>query len=159
MFNAKELYPTQRYLKFTKLQLVKEKAGYYHIPEKITSPEAAYHTILEVLELDKEPQEVLVLISLDVKHKVIGVDKISVGTLNASIVHPREVFKKALANNAALIMLAHNHPSGDSKPSPEDIQVTDRIKQAGDILGVELLDHIIIGDETFVSLKEMGYVA
>ncbi len=78
------------------------------------------------------------------------------GSLNASIVHPREVFRAAIKRSSASIVCAHNHPSGDPTPSPEDIQMTKRLVEAGDIVGIEVLDHLIIGDLRFVSLKELG---
>ncbi|KPD01600.1 hypothetical protein LR69_00215 [Geobacillus sp. BCO2] len=81
-----------------------------------------------------------------------------IGSLNASIVHPREVFKEAIKRSAASVICVHNHPSGDPTPSREDIDVTKRLAECGRIIGIELLDHLIIGDQKFVSLKEKGYV-
>jgi DNA repair protein RadC len=81
-----------------------------------------------------------------------------IGSLNASIVHPREVFKEALKWSAASIIVSHNHPSGDPAPSREDIAVTKRLVEAGEIIGIECLDHLIVGDGEFVSLKEKGYI-
>ena len=83
---------------------------------------------------------------------------LSVGTVNASLVTPREVFAEALKYNAVSVVLLHNHPSGDAAPSHNDIAVTDRIVQAGKILGVQVIDHIIIGDNTYTSLKEKEYM-
>lgn len=80
------------------------------------------------------------------------------GSLNATIVHPREIYKEALKESAASIIVAHNYPSGDPKPSQEDIEVTRRLARSGEIMGVELLDHLIIGDGRFQSLKEMGFI-
>ena len=91
---------------------------------------------------------------LDTKNKVIKVEEITRGTLNSSLVHPREVFVKAIKQHAAAIILAHNHPSGDPSPSSEDIAATGRIKEVGKIIGIELLDHVIIGDGKFISLRE-----
>jgi len=93
-------------------------------------------------------------ILLNTKNKVISVEDISVGSLNTSIVHPREVFKPAIKRSSASIILAHNHPSGDPTPSREDLEVTRRLKDAGKIIGIEVLDHIIFGDNCYVSLKE-----
>lgn len=81
-----------------------------------------------------------------------------IGSLNASIVHPREVYKEAIKRSAASIICIHNHPSGDPTPSREDIEVTRRLAECGRLVGIELLDHLIIGDKTYVSLKEKGYV-
>lgn len=91
---------------------------------------------------------------LDVKHHLIGLPIISVGSLSASVVHPREVFEVAVKNYAAAIILIHNHPSGDPSPSAEDIQITHRLVQAGKVMDIPVLDHVIIGDDRFVSLKE-----
>ena len=81
---------------------------------------------------------------------------VSIGDLSSSIVHPREVFLEAIRHSAASLIVAHNHPSGDPTPSPEDIQVTRRLVEAGDILGIDVLDHIILGDNRWISLKERG---
>ena len=94
-------------------------------------------------------------IRLDGKNRINCVDEVSVGSLNQSIVHPRELFKTALLSSAAAIILVHNHPSGDSTPSREDIEITRRIKEAGEILGVKLLDHIVIGS-SYLSFTERG---
>lgn len=103
-------------------------------------------------------REHLVVVLLDTKHNVIDDYTLSVGTVNASLVHPREVFIYALKQEAVSIILLHNHPSGDDRPSPEDVAVTARIKEAGDIVGIKLLDHIVIGDGTYASLKELGHM-
>jgi len=92
---------------------------------------------------------------LDTKHKVIGINTVSIGNLNSCLVHPREVFKPAILSNTAAIILGHNHPSGDTKPSNEDIEITRRIAEAGKLLSISVLDHIIVG-EGFTSLKEAG---
>ncbi|MBV9850109.1 MAG: DNA repair protein RadC [Armatimonadetes bacterium] len=101
-------------------------------------------------------KETLKSLLLDTKNKVIAIKTVSVGDLSSSIVHPREVYKDAVIASAASLIVAHNHPSGDPAPSAEDVSVTQRLMEAGEILGIELLDHIIIGDGTFVSLKERG---
>lgn len=98
------------------------------------------------------------LIELDTKNKVISIDDISVGTLDSSIVHPREVFLNAIKHSSASVILVHNHPSGDPKPSQEDIATTKRLVQAGEILGISVLDHVIIGDGNIVSLKERNFI-
>ena len=122
--------------------------------KKVTSPKEVYKIIAEYLKgVDREH---LVLITLDTKNVTTSITTISIGSLNTSIVHPREVFKTAILSNAASIILAHNHPSGDSTPSKEDINITDRIKESGKILGIDLLDHLIIGDDSYISLKEKG---
>ena len=105
-------------------------------------------------------QERFLVAMLDTKNKVIGISVVTIGLMDQSLIHPRECFRPAILANAASIIIGHNHPSGDPTPSEEDRRVTARIEQAGQILGIELLDHIIIGDgtENFVSLKEMGWV-
>jgi len=96
------------------------------------------------------------LMFLNTKNQVIGRQTLSIGSLNASIVHPREVFKAAIRRSSASILCAHNHPSGDPTPSAEDVQLTKRLADAGQLIGIELLDHLVIGDNRFISLKEMG---
>ena len=96
------------------------------------------------------------LVLLNVKCNLISVEEISVGSLNASIVHPREVFNPAIRKSSASIIMVHNHPSGDPAPSSEDISITARIAEAGKLIGIELVDHIIIGDGKYISMKEKG---
>ncbi|MFD2446220.1 DNA repair protein RadC [Bacillus sp. CGMCC 1.16607] len=103
-------------------------------------------------------QEHFVCLYLNTKNQVIHKQTVFIGSLNASIVHPREVFKEALKRSAASIIALHNHPSGDPAPSREDIEVTKRLVECGKIIGIELLDHLIIGENKFVSLKEKGYL-
>jgi DNA repair protein RadC len=103
-------------------------------------------------------QEHFVCLYLNTKNQVIHKQTIFIGSLNASIVHPREVFREALKRSAASIIALHNHPSGDPAPSREDIEVTKRLSECGKIIGIDLLDHLIIGENKFVSLKEKGYL-
>jgi len=106
-------------------------------------------------EYSKRDREHLLCLYLDTKKRVLGIEVVSIGTLNCSLVHPREVFKGAILASADSIILAHNHPSGDPEPSKEDISVTERIKKAGEILGIELVDHIIISPYgKYVSLRD-----
>ncbi len=93
---------------------------------------------------------------LDVKNQILTNELVSIGTLNASLVHPREVFRPAISRAGAGVILAHNHPSGDPTPSREDLGLTKRLAECGNLLGIEVLDHIIIGDNTFISLREKG---
>ncbi len=93
---------------------------------------------------------------LDARHKPFGWRTVSVGTLTASLVHPREVFQAAVAQSAAAVIVAHNHPSGDAQPSAEDGVVTERLIEAGKILGITLLDHIVIGESGFISFREQS---
>lgn len=103
-------------------------------------------------------QELLKLLVLDTKNKIIRVKEIFRGSLNSSIVHPREIFCEAIKCSGASIIICHNHPSGDPTPSKEDISITQRVKESGEIVGIKLLDHIIIGKNNFVSLKEKGFL-
>ncbi|WP_226667204.1 RadC family protein [Metabacillus litoralis] len=103
-------------------------------------------------------QEHFVCLYLNTKNQVLHKQTVFIGSLNASIVHPREVFKEAFKRSAASLICIHNHPSGDPSPSREDIEVTKRLAECGKVLGIELLDHLIIGEQKFVSLKEKGYV-
>jgi len=140
------------------LRQVKEKGGLYDITsKKINSPSSAQEIILKVLQLNEAAEEKFGILTVDTKHKIAGIHIISTGSLNSSVVHPREVFKAALMNNAASIILFHNHPSGDPSPSTEDINTTKRLKEAGEILGIDVLDHIIIGEKNdFLSFKEQN---
>lgn len=122
----------------------------------IRSPEDGADYIME--EMRSLMQEHFVVIFLNTKNQIIHSQTIFIGSLNASIVHPREVFREAVRRSAASIICAHNHPSGDPTPSQEDIHVTRRLVESGKMIGIELLDHLIIGDRKFVSLKEKGYL-
>lgn len=123
---------------------------------KITQPKDAAELLMNSMRNLK--QEHLKVIMLNTKNIVISINDVSVGSLNSSIVHPREVFCEAIKRSSASIIISHNHPSGDPSPSGEDINITERIKECGKIIGIELLDHIIIGDGCYVSLKEKGLV-
>jgi DNA repair protein RadC len=141
---------------FERIVLVKEKVGRYELPRKTKSPEEAYNAIKTITNVQEEAQEVFGILILNTKNKIAAVHEVSRGTLNASMVHPREVFKPAVLHNAAAIICFHNHPSGDTEPSKEDIKITNRLVEAGKIMGIEILDHIIVGDDRYVSLKERG---
>ncbi len=106
--------------------------------------------------LEREPIEVFALLALSTKHTLMCYHEISRGTLDASIVHPREVFKAALMSNAAAIVVGHNHPSGDPTPSDDDVVITRRLIQAGTLLGVSVLDHLVIGEGRHYSFRDSG---
>ena len=106
--------------------------------------------------LADSPVEVFLVVLLDVKHRLSQDACVSVGILNASLIHPREVFATAVAKRAASIVLVHNHPSGDPSPSAEDREVTQRLRSAGEIVGIPILDHVIIGSCSFYSFREEG---
>jgi len=94
---------------------------------------------------------------LDTRHRLLGVETVSVGTLNASLVHPREVFKNAIGMSAAAVIVAHNHPSGCAQPSSDDLELTARLDRCGEVLGISLLDHLVAGDVEIVSIREYGW--
>lgn len=138
-----------------KLEMVKEASCNYGGKEySIKNPWDIYKALLDVYRLDKQAEEVFYCICLDTKCKIIGIHEVSRGTLSSSLVNPREVFKRALLNNAGKIILAHNHPSGSPDYSKCDKDVTKRLINAGEILDVEVLDHVIVGDGTYFSFKE-----
>lgn len=118
-----------------------------------SAADVARHMLSLMRRLDRE--EVWVLL-LDVKRRVLGTHLVAVGHLTGAPVHPRELFKEAVRRSAAAVIVVHNHPSGDPTPSPEDWALTQRLRQAGEILGIELLDHVIVGDKSYVSLRETG---
>lgn len=122
----------------------------------IRSPEDGADYVME--EMRTLNQEHFVCLFLNTKNQVIHQQTIFIGSLNAAIVHPREIYREAVKRSAASIIVAHNHPSGDPAPSQEDINVTRRLVECGKMIGIELLDHLVIGDRKFVSLKEKGYV-
>ncbi len=106
--------------------------------------------------LEGTDREHFVVLLLDKKNKVIGINTVAIGSLSSTVVHPREVFKPAILANAAAIICAHNHPSGDPTPSPEDKATTRKLVEAGKILGIQVLDHIIVGDERAYSFADEG---
>jgi DNA repair protein RadC len=117
--------------------------------------DAAGVVMEDMMNLDREHFRVMLL---DSKNAVISVETVSIGTVNASIVHPREVLKPALEKSATSIILVHNHPTGSVSPSREDILITRRFEKCGRILGIDVVDHIIVGDNNYVSMKEGGYL-
>lgn len=117
---------------------------------------ASAHTVLQHYLADTD-REHFVILMLDQKNKVIGINTVSVGSLTASVVHPREVYKPAILANAASLILGHNHPSGDPQPSREDRALTQRLVASGKLLGINVLDHIVVGDEgKFFSFADEG---
>lgn len=122
----------------------------------IRSPEDGADYVME--EMRTLDQEHFIALFLNTKNQIIHSQTIFIGTLNSSVVHPREIFREAVRRSSASLIVAHNHPSGDPTPSPEDINVTKRLVEAGKIMGIDVLDHLIIGDNKFVSLKEKGHL-
>lgn len=124
----------------------------------IRSPEDANSVATDFIHLHEQSEEYLYMICLNTKNKIIGVFELSHGNVNSSIFSVREMFQKALLANAVNIIVMHNHPSGDPTPSREDILVTERAKEAGKLIGIDILDHIIVGDGRYCSLKERGNI-
>lgn len=146
------------------IQLIKEKnfkLNNWDISKPLNKPETVAMALEEIFQLSQQAEEIFCFLALDTKNKVIGAFEVSRGSLNSSIVHPREVFKRAILVNANRIILGHNHPSNDPIASQDDLRVTSRLVSAGEILGIEVLDHIIIGDRdgddiVYESLKNEG---
>lgn len=122
----------------------------------IRSPQDVERLLME--EMRHLDREYFKAISLNTKNNVLAIETVSVGSLSSSIIHPRELFKNPIKRSAAALILVHNHPSGDPSPSKEDLDVTKRLVEVGKLLGIEVLDHIIIGDNKYISLKEKGVI-
>ncbi len=135
------------------IKIIKESSVLYK-GRKVGSPADAYSLIKDFFNCADREQ--LFVCSLDTKNVPLTINLCSIGTLNTALIHPREIYKSAILSNAASIILYHNHPSGDPKASKEDISITLRLKECGKLLGIELVDHIIVGDGNFISLKEKG---
>ena len=124
----------------------------------LNSPEKAVDIAKGFLRLHEETEEYCYMICMNNKLQATGIFELSHGNVNSSIVGIREMYQKALLANAVNVIVLHNHPSGDPRPSREDIEITKRMKDAGDILGVGFIDHIVVGSDSHVSLKVAGYV-
>lgn len=135
-------------------QAVSERSRRGQILKKnlLNSPKAVADYLRE--KLGRKKKEYFVVLSLDSRNNLIKISDVSVGTLNANLVHPREVFKEALYAHAAQVILAHNHPSGNVDPSEDDLKITKRLARAGKILGIEVIDHIVVTKNEFLSFKE-----
>jgi DNA repair protein RadC len=142
-------------IEYVTLKMVREKTSLLYPQRVIRRPEDAA-ALFRQLTGDQLDREVFSVMTLDTKNQPNAFHIVSVGTLNASLVHPREVYKICMVSNAASLMCFHNHPSGNPTPSQEDIEITERLRDSGTLLGIDLLDHIIIGDGSFVSMKERG---
>ncbi len=123
----------------------------------VQRPEDLYRLLRREFQgLDRER---FLALYLDTRHRVRGIETVSIGTLNASLVHPREVFKNAIGMSAAAVIVAHNHPSGCARPSRDDLKLTARLDRCGEILGISLLDHLVAGDAEIISIREHGWPA
>lgn len=160
IFGKAETENKQRTLRFKTIRpvyetlTVKENIPDYINPKtKITAPE----TVWEMFRfLGKETKEWFLSLHVDGKNRIIAVDIVSIGSLNQSIVHPRDTLKSSLLSSAAAIILVHNHPSGTTDPSREDVEITRRLREACDIIGIKLLDHIIVAETEFTSFVSKG---
>lgn len=132
---------------FTKSEIAEETKQ-----KEITSAQEIYELIKS--KISNYAKEHLVVLSFDTRNKFLGMDTISVGTLNANLIHPRETFDAAIRRHAAHIIVAHNHPSGDPEPSEDDLEITKRLMESGKILGIEVMDHIIVTKNDFFSFKD-----
>lgn len=141
------------------VKLVKDSNRIYDIEKKkITGPEDAVRFAQIIFDIESRPNEIFGVFNLNTKNEIIGCSIVFEGTVDSSLVHPRETFRTAILNNASSIICFHNHPSGHSVESHEDVEVTKRLKECGNIIGIPLLDHVIIGDNSYVSLMKKGII-
>ena len=139
------------------LKLEKVKGGRYDIGGSVVNnPSDGAKLLQDLFEMEEQAEEIMVMLTLSTKHRVTGAFEISRGNLDSALVHPREIFKRAILNNSAAIIIGHNHPSGDATPSADDVAITKRLVEAGNILGINLIDHLIIGDSRYISFREKG---
>ncbi len=123
---------------------------------QVRGPRSAAKYLIPLLRF--QPQEIFAVLLLNAKNEVLRFTRVHIGTVNASLVHPREVFREAIASSSVSCIIAHNHPSGDKTPSQEDIAVTKRLVEAGKIVGIEIVDHIIVAHNEYFSFKEQGLI-
>ena len=147
--------PVSKRINVVQVKLVRERSIMYK-ERQIRSSKDAYELIFDFLgDVDREH---FVVLCLDVKNQPTCIQTVHIGSLNSSIVHPREILKSAILSNSASIIVAHNHPSEITQPSAEDIEVTKRLEKAGHILGISLLDHLVISSTGYSSLRETGLI-
>lgn len=147
--------PQKLYIPVVRLELIREQS--VDIPVERVSDSLAVYEIGSRL-IGHEDREHFLVLCLTAKSTVTAINTVSIGTLDCTLVHPREVFKSAVLSNSHAIILMHNHPSGDPEPSPDDIEITERLVATGEILGIPVMDHVIVGNGTFVSFKERGLI-
>ena len=141
------------------VRLVKESSKNYDFDGKtINSPSRAASIIDSVLNISNATQEIFGIVTLDTQKNVTGIFEVTKGIIDETVVHPREVFQRAILQNAHSILLFHNHPGGSRKPSNSDIKTTNRLSESAKILGIEILDHIIIVQNGYTSFREEGYM-
>jgi DNA repair protein RadC len=156
LFEDFEPKTKQKSVNVYSLRMVKESTATYQA-NPVKGPREAYMVVNQIFDLENMSSEHFVMVCMDTKNKLAGAHIISIGSLDSAIVHPREVFKAAILNNASGIILLHNHPSGDPEPSREDIETTQRLITAGTILGIKVVDHVVVGEyQRYISFKEQG---
>lgn len=143
-------------IKFYSLQLIKEKSVKFEDTKRISDPQQVFNIATQILQLHLKAKKYCYMLTLNTKNDVIGIFEISHGSIHCSIVTPREVWKRALLSNATSIIILHNHPSGDPNPSQEDLQIALLLRDTGELLNIELLDFIIIGENNYCSFKKEG---
>jgi len=161
LFGPEEIVPKPRSIKLKTIKAVYQTMTVNDTITDYLKPQTRYTSASQVFDtfsfLRNETKESFCTAHLDGKNRIVCLEIVSVGTLNQSLVSPREVFKTALLSNAAAIILIHNHPTGDPTPSSEDLEVTRRLREAGELIGIKVLDHIIIGS-TYYSFVERGVI-
>ena len=135
-----------------RVSCIRENVYTYEVDENISRSDELYN-VARKLGLHEAAEEYFCIACFNTKGKIIAVHEVSHGDINSSLVHPREIFKRAIINNASAIALMHNHPSGDSTPSKDDKESTKRISECGDILGIKVIDHLIVTDSGYISMK------
>lgn len=154
---------TKRSIRFKTIRPVWETLTVNEVVTEYIGPRSRVTTSREVFELfqflGQETKEHFLALHMDSKNRILCIDHVSTGSLNAAVVHPREVFKSALLSSAAALILLHCHPSGSPDASREDIELTGRLKEAGELLGIRVLDHVIIGNGCYVSLADRGLIS
>ena len=138
------------------VRLVQEKSGLYDLDKKIESSTQAAEICRQLYDMHELPYEKMVMLTLNTRHQVVGCFEVSRGTVDESMIYPREIATRALLTNAKAVIIAHNHPSGSLNPSRADIDVTQKIKDVLTLLGINLLDHIIVAHDETYSMADYG---
>lgn len=143
--------------KVTEIVKVKQVVMERPVEYQLNIASTAIAAQIGIAEIGDEAQEILLLVVLNSQNEINAIHRVFQGSLNSSIAQPREIFRSALLNNGAKVMIYHNHPSGNLEPSQSDLSFTERIVEAGNVLGIEVLDHIIVSDKHWFSFKEFGF--
>ncbi|SHJ92794.1 JAB domain-containing protein [Paramaledivibacter caminithermalis] len=148
-------------VRLEKMELVKESSFLYESDGErriVSTPRQAFDLVKDMFK--GADREIMIAAYLNTKNEPLAISKISIGSLNSAVIHPREIFKAAILANSASFILYHNHPSGNVNPSKEDIEITKRIKKAGEIIGIDLVDHLVVysEDNNYLSMRENQYI-